>query len=351
MSRVGATLGKLIRLPLLDDTGLADHLLAKARTDAATVGIVFDRVIKIRGGDGKVVALCSHPSWGPCVFKWVSPDYALGAALTHVATMRIARDPRSDLFPEVYHLGTHFSVERRIVGKSLDGMAGSEWNDVDLIDFCNRVRHFNENVPSAPPLAPIELRIALRHEIAKLNSRRRYLGRGGRLMLRLRTVRHGRELQRLMDAASRAIMELPLPRGMSIGDLGSHNVIRDDATGGVHVIDAEHIRAGHFIFGCLWFLTSLARRNCPAPAVVQMYHHICSDEFLRVPGAEHAARMVLSVFVEASLLVLSAYNPGLETLRHLLAADLLAPRHVHAPILVASGQDAPSTPPLIAAGD
>jgi hypothetical protein len=283
---------------LLDETRFATSASAQAEADSKSLGLHLERTLKVRSFDLKVVRVGRHPVWGPCVFKWVSPLVDLGRARTHTETLKLTAGHSWDIFPEVFYLGPHFSVESFVEGPSLDQFEEEEWSKTDLVAFSEQVKWFSQSHPSRSSLSKFECEIILRMYLRKLFRFLRYFSLPHRIAGRNRVFRRRREFRRLVQQALAALERLELPRGHALNDLSVYNIIREAGTGHLRVIDVEHTRDGHFFFDCVWLLLAMTRRSCPYSVLEKFYTHTCSDSFTGIAGGGSAARRVLHLFLE-----------------------------------------------------
>jgi len=264
----------------------------------------------------------SHSRWGKCVFKWVSPLVDLGAARTHVETLKLTSEHPWDIFPEVYHLGPHFSVESFVAGPSLDQFDEEEWSRTDLVAFSEQVKRFSQSHPSRSPLSNFECEVILRAYLKKLFRLSSYFPLPHRIAGRNRVFRRRREFRLLVRQALAALEELELPRGHALNDLGVHNIIRETESGRLRIIDVEHTRDGHFFFDCVWLLLAMTRWSCPYPVLEKFYNHTCSDYFTGLVGGGSAARRVLHLFLEMDISLRGQGERYSAQLRNLVANDV-----------------------------
>lgn len=310
MQFIPDALRQLVRFPLLDDRGLADDLAARMRADVARLGVEVTGIIQFRRGDSKIVAHATHPIWGACIAKWISPELALGSALTHVETTRRLTAHEGSLLPRVLHYGPHFTVEERVVGRSLDVLTEAEWATVDLPAFHRALRRFSESSASDERLTTVDTRLILNFYLKKLYLRTRHLNVGERIALRLRLIGQGRELRQRIHAARRALAAISLPRLTAHNDLGAQNVILEEGTGALRVIDVEHTRPGHYLFDCLWMLVSATRVRSSMAVLEATYGQLGSDDFTGVEGAGNVARRMLAFMLELEVMMRPGRHAG-----------------------------------------
>jgi aminoglycoside phosphotransferase (APT) family kinase protein len=286
-------------------------------TDIESMGIEVEQFMKQRG-DTKAVVLCRHPRWGRCVYKGYPAFAKRRLAHAHTAAARLTAERQSPLVPEVFEVGDHYSLEAYVQGASLSELREDEWRRLDLVGFVDQVRALGQDGNKGSIREDQQARIVeyyvrkALHDVANGPL-------GTQLVVMRRMVQRHRELRALVHAWLRSgTGELTV--GWALNDLNVRNVVREDESGALYVIDTEDIGTGHFMFDLVWFIAHAARLEIPSDRLEEAYRHM-----FRVEVCGSAADVQFFRRMLAFLLTMHAVRASSAPARRLLSmvsADL-----------------------------
>lgn len=259
------------------------------------MGLGVERVLKLRR-DSKVVIQCRHPRWGRCVYKGYSFRAPPRLAHAHTAAARLMAARQSALFPAVFEIGDHYSIEEYVQGVTLSEVAPDQWLRIDLVRFVDEVREFGQtgggtvmSEGERTHIVEYYVRKAL-HDLAT--------GRiGSQALVLVRLLRRHRELRGLIDAWL-GCGGTSLVAGWAINDLNVRNVVVREGSGKLCVIDSEDLGRGHFMFDLVWLIGHACRLEIPDAGLEDACRYMLD---LDVSGSERNAlffrRMLMFLLV------------------------------------------------------
>lgn len=305
-----------------DEATVEAWILSIAKSEAEELGLHVIDVLTHRG-DHKVVLLCESSRWGRCVFKVMPRHMARGSSRNHVATVRLARDYDTGIFPSIFHVGDRFSVQEWIEGTSLKFLPEEKWRDVDFLDFLHRVHAFSRTAPRAESdLTPAEIRVIAESYLRRSFGFIRYQGPKDQLVSASRLYADRQKIARCTDLLDDLVSGVSIPAFSILGDLTGGNVVNDNSSGRLVVIDMEDVTYGVLGFDCAWLLTTVARRHCPENLLIEAYRYIASEAFVANDDEARLMRVLLKLLLENDLRIIRSSLDGTRRLLEVVQEDL-----------------------------
>lgn len=290
---------------IADGATMKAWMLSAAESKAEALGLRVTDVLAHRD-DHKIVLLCESPEWGRCVFK-VAPRYMVrgDSSHNHVATVRLARDHDTGVFPNIFHIGDHFSVQEWIEGCSLKFLSEERWRDVDFMGFLDRVHMFSRNAPCAESdLTPAEIRVNAENYLRRSLGFIRWQGPKDQLVSAGRLYMDRQKIAKDIDLFNDLVLGVSLPAFSILGDPTHVNVMHQNPSKRLIIIDMENITHGVLSFDCAWLLTTVARRHCPENLLVEAYRYIASESFVVNDDEARLMRVLLKILLENDLRII-----------------------------------------------
>lgn len=305
-----------------DEATVEAWMLSIAKSEAEELDLHVIDVLTHRD-DHKVVLLCESPEWGRCILKVMPRHMARGTSHNHVATVRLARDYDTGIFPSIFHIGDHFSVQEWIEGTSLKFLPEEKWRDADFIDFLHRVHAFSRTVPRAESdLTPAEIRVLAESYLRRSFGFIRYQEAKEQLVSAGRLYKDRQKIAKDIDLLNDLVSGVSIPAFSILGDLTGGNVVFHIPSGRLIIIDMEDITYGVLGFDCAWLLTTVARRHCPKDLLIEAYRYIASEAFVANDDEAWLMRVLLKLLLENDLRIIRSGLDGTRRLLEVVQEDL-----------------------------
>lgn len=291
-----------------DEGTIKAWILSIAKSEAEELDLQVIKVLAHRD-DHKVVLLCESPEYGRCILK-VLPRHLIsgktrGKFRNHVATVQLARDYDTGIFPSVFHIGDHFSLQEWIQGFSLKFLPEEEWRDVDFLNFLHRVHAFSRALPNAESdLTSAEIRVTAESYLRRSLGFIRYQGPKDQLVSAGRLYVDRQKIAQCINLFDDMVSGARIPRFSILGDFTAGNVVYHRPSGRLVIVDLEDITSGVLSFDCAWLLTTIARRNCPENLLIEAYQYISSAEFVANGLEARLMRVLLKILLENDLRII-----------------------------------------------